>query len=235
MYIILRRTDGVMKSMSERIIQTVDYNQQEIIENIIKLYIPSGEIDIDPTYSTGNFYKNAPYPEPLIKLDINPKKETVKQGDSRRLPLDDNSVNSIIFDPPFLATTGPSLKRAENNNVINKRFGVYQNEVELHQMYLDSLKEFYRVLKVEGILIFKCQDKISSGKQYMTHTYVMNMAEEVGFYALDLFVLVAKNRIIANWQKNQKHARKFHSYFWVFQKCKNQRKMTWEILRQYLK
>lgn len=81
------------------------------------------------------------------------------------------------------------------------------------------MKEAYRVLKPNGILIFKCQDKVSSGKQYMSHVFIMNEAVKIGFYPKDLFILIAKNRLIANWQiKSQKHARKFHSYFWVFEK-----------------
>lgn len=124
-----------------------------------------------------------------------------------------------MFDPPFLATTGKSLDSNENNNLINKRFGVYPSEQALHQFYVDSLKEFYRILKDNGILIFKCQDKISSGKQYMSHCFIYNEAIKVGYYPKDLFVLLAKNRLVADWQsRNQKNARKFHSYFWVFQK-----------------
>lgn len=72
-----------------------------------------------------------------------------------------------MFDPPFLATTGPSLRKNDDSNIIAKRFGTYKNEIELHQMYFDSMKEFYRILKPGGILIVKCQDKVSSGKQYM--------------------------------------------------------------------
>ena len=68
-------------------------------------------------------------------------------------------------------------------------------------------------------IYYKCQDKVSSGKQYMSHVFVMDTAVETGFYPKDLFVLLAKNRLVADWQtKNQKHARKFHSYFCVFQK-----------------
>ena len=86
-------------------------------------------------------------------------------------------------------------------------------------MYIDSMKEFYRVLKTGGILIFKCQDKVSSGKQYMTHCFIYNEAVKIGYYPKDLFVLLAKNRIVADWQaQNQKNARKFHSYFWVLEK-----------------
>ena len=124
-----------------------------------------------------------------------------------------------MFDPPFLATTGKSLKESKNNNIINKRFGVYPNEKELHQFYIDSLKEAYRILIDGGILIFKCQDKVSSGKQYLSHVFIINEAIKIGFYPKDIFVLLAKNRIIADWQvKNQKNSRKYHSYFLVFEK-----------------
>jgi hypothetical protein len=42
---------------------------------------------------------------------------------------------------------------------------------------------------------------------------------EAGWYPKDLFILLAKNRLIANWQKaNQKHARRYHCYYWVFKK-----------------
>ena len=79
------------------------------------------------------------------------------------------------------------------------------------------LVEYKRVLKPNGILIFKCQDTVSSGKQWFSHSHIMNMAVNVGFYPKDLFMLLAKNRIIGHNHSNQKHARKFHSYFWVFE------------------
>ena len=52
-----------------------------------------------------------------------------------------------------------------------------------------------------------------------SHNFIMNEAEKLGFYTKDLFILLAKQRIFARWQiKNQKHSRKFHSYFIVFEK-----------------
>ena len=119
----------------------------------------------------------------------------------------------------MIATTGKSLVSNDENNIINKRFGVYSSEKELHKFYIDSMKEFHRILSPDGILIFKCQDKISSSKQYMTHVFIMNEAVKIGFYPKDLFILLAKNRLSAKWQiENQKNARKYHCYFWVFQK-----------------
>ena len=191
-----------------------------MIENILKLHVPEGKIDCDPTYSIGNFYKDGRVKFPEYKFDIKPQSAGVEYADCRHLPLDDDSINCIMFDPPFLATTGKSLEDINaDNNILNRRFGVCHTEKELHKLYIDSMKEFHRVLKEDGILIFKCQDKVSSGKQYFTHHFIYNEAVKIGYYPKDLFILLAKNRIVADWQaKNQKNARKFHSYFWVFQK-----------------
>ena len=200
------------------LIKSVSYDQSEIIKNILKLHVPKGKIDCDPTYSTGNFYNKTGIERPEYSFDIIPQSDGVLKADARNLPLENESIDCMILDPPFLATTGKSLSQGDNN-IINRRFGVYSSEVSLHKCYEDMMKEAYRVLRPNGILIFKCQDKVSSGKQYMSHVFVMNKAVDIGFYPKDLFILIAKTRIVARWQeKNQKNARKYHSYFWVFQK-----------------
>ena len=184
-------------------IKSVSYDQEEIISSIIKLHIPSGVIDCDPTYGKGNFYKKIN--PPFLKFDIDPINNSIAQADASNLPLADKSLNSIMFDPPFLATTGASLKKNDGSNSINKRFGVFPTEQELVEFYNKSIVEFHRILDKKGILIFKCQDKVSSGKQYFNHCYIYNSAVEAGFYPLDFFVLVAKNRLVADWQKRTKN------------------------------
>ncbi len=174
------------------------------------------QFHLDVTYSTGSMWKGLREPE--HKFDIDPKGQDVSYADVRDLPISNESIDSIMFDPPFLATTGKSLKKSDDSNVIAKRFGVYPDEIELHTMYRDALTELHRVLTPGGLLVFKCQDKVSSGHQYFSHVYVHDYAVDVGFYPKDLFILVAKSRLVAKWQRKQQHARKFHSYFWVFQK-----------------
>ena len=83
--------------------------------------------------------------------------------------------------------------------------------------------------------IMKCQDTVSGGKQYFTHVMVMNMAYHLGFYPKDLVVLTNNVRINSfggKWKK-QEHARKYHSYFWVFEKRKS--KVTYDFLPQDLR
>ena len=101
------------------LISSISYDQIEIIENILKLHTKDNTIDCDPTYSKGNFYKNGKIKEPKYKFDINPQTEDIIKADARSLPLDDNSVNCIMFDPPFLATTGKSIKANDNNTSVN--------------------------------------------------------------------------------------------------------------------
>lgn len=206
-----------------KLIKSISYDQQEIIGSILDLHCQTS-IELDPTYGRGNFYKGN-FEEPKLKFDLSYQMEGVEKANAKDLPLDDNSLSTIMFDPPFLATKGKSLKIDNGSNKINKRFTVYPTEKELHQFYIDALREFYRILKPGGILIFKCQDKVSSGKQYFSHNFIINEAERIGYYTRDLFILLAKNRIVANWQlKNQKNARKYHSYFIVFEKSSRRAK-----------
>ena len=198
-------------------VKSVSNSQDQIIQSIINLHAPNG-IDLDPTYSKGNFYKNK-IEAPALKFDISPIGDDVKRASATNLPIESNTIGCIMFDPPFLATKGPSLAVDNESNAILKRFGVFETEQKLHCFYVDALRELYRVCKPGGVLIFKCQDKVSSGKQYFSHCFIHENAVETGWYPRDLFVLTAKSRMMPKWQTvNQQHARKFHSYFWVFQK-----------------
>ncbi len=207
------------------VIKSTSYDQEEIIKNIIKLHIPSGVIDCDPTYSIGNFYKKTGIEAPKYKFDIVPQAEGVEQASADKLPLENNSINSLLFDPPFLISVGPSLKQTDaskkidgKSNLIHQRFSSFESPKKLWDFYKASLEEGYRVLNENGVFIFKCQDTVSSSKQYFSHSYIMNIAVKIGFYPKDLFVLLAKNRMISGKHANQFHARKYSSWFWVFEK-----------------
>lgn len=190
----------------------------EAIKSIIALHLGGQNIEADVTYSKGNFYKKGIIP-PKHKFDLFPQTEDTIRANATSLPLENNSLMSIMFDPPFLATTGKSLCINNNSNKINKRFSVFPSEKDLHSFYVKAMKEQYRVLKENGVLIFKCQDKVSSGKQYMSHVFIIQEAQKIGFYVKDLIILIAKQRIISDWQRaNQKHVRKYHSYYIIMEK-----------------
>jgi hypothetical protein len=196
--------------MTNDIIKTTSYDQQEIIRNIITLHCPQG-IDVDPTYSKGVFYKNG-IDQPRKKFDLYPQTDDTKKANAAALPLQDESETSIMFDPPFIV----GHTKDKPTGIIGERFHGFRYIKDLWAWYDECLFEFYSILKKDGVLIFKCQDTVSSGKQWFSHVHIINEAERLGFYTKDMFVLNAKSRIIGHNHKNQKHARKFHSYFLVF-------------------
>lgn len=210
-------------------IKSINYNQHEIIRDIIELHNNGRPIDADITYSKGKFYgsfidsegQRFDIEQPKYKFDVFPLfDDVVKIEKDGNILLEDNSIDSLMIDLPFVITspTSPSLSTTnDGNNVIIKRFAFYSSKKEMFDSYKHWIEEAYRVLKKGGILIFKCQPTISSARQIMTNLYSCNVAEEVGFYIKDEFILLAKNRLIGN-VKNQQHARKYHSYFYVFKK-----------------
>lgn len=165
-------------------------------------------IELDACYSRGTIWKHLK--APVFRFDIAPINGTdTIPADSKNLPLASNSVHSIFFDPPFMFGTHGQTK----NNIMNKRFTMFDSWDDLKEMYIESLCEFYRVLIKGGLLIFKCQDYTDS-KATLTHCHIHNWAVQVGFYPKDLFIYINNLRIY-NPNLTQRHARKTHSYFMV--------------------
>ncbi len=209
-------------------VKSVYNSNQEVIQNIMKLYNIE-QFDLDCTYSKGTFWKNLP--QPKIKSDFAPVNDTVIQANSENLPFGDNSMSSIMYDPPFIISGKLYKENKEGSSIIAKRFEGYTSYDKLTKNYYNTLKELYRVCSDKGYVVVKSQDTVSGGKNYFTHNMIMNMALEIGFYPKDLFILVAKARINSfggKWNK-QEHARKHHSYFIVLQKTKP--RVNYEFLK----
>lgn len=204
--------------------KSVFENEQELLKALIEIHLGGKDIELDPMYFKGNFYKDGINP-PKYKFDINPQIDGVEKADAGFLPLpiEFESVESVILDPPFLFGIHGKTKEyySSKTHTIFKDFG------ELEQCYFNIIKEACRYLKYNGIMIFKCQDYTDS-KTTMTHCIVKDFAERWGFYAKDIAILVKPNKI-TNPNTTQRHLRKIHTYFWVFQKKINRDK-TEELL-----
>lgn len=189
-------------------------NEQQCIQSLLDIHNDGNPIELDPMYNKGMFYKDT-LVKPNLRFDLNAKKMgyDAEDGDATNLPIEENSVSCMILDPPFMFGTHGQTK----NNVINKRYTMFDTFGELAKCYNGILSEAYRVLKKNGILIFKCQDYTDS-KTTMTHCLVWEWAIENGFYAKDIAILNLPKTKIYNGNLRQKHLRKTHCYFWVFQK-----------------
>ena len=168
--------------------------------------------DYDCTYGKGMFYQNR-IKEPSRKSDLFPVKKDVQKAKANNLKINTETLNSLIFDPPFIV----GHKKKKTGVIANKYYSFF-NIKELWGWYKECIKEHYRVLRKNGIYVVKCQDTISGGKQWISHVFFINEAKRNGFEVQDIFILLAKSRIIGHNHQKQKHARKFNSYFIVFQK-----------------
>lgn len=190
--------------------QSVFLNEQELLKAIIGIHCPLG-IELDPMYFKGNFYKEISYPK--YKFDIIPQVLGVQKADATKLPIENQSITSMILDPPFMFGVHGKTKEYYSSTT----HGILQDFEALRELYQGILKEAYRLLKKGGILIFKCQDYTDS-KTTMTHCLIWQWAKEIGFYPKDLAILYLPKGKISNPNLKQRHLRKVHSYFWVFQK-----------------
>ncbi len=209
------------------LIKNISTSQTEILKNIIDLHNSGRPFDVDITYSTGGFYKKSKssdivIEEPILKFDVEPLSEDVSKLEPwGNIPIENESVESVIFDPPFICAPRNSKSVTEpkdGSNIIFKRFSSYYPIYELHASYAHWISEAYRVLKNNGIFVFKCQNTISGGKFYANEEYAWMESERAGFCTIDKFNLLAKARLLSGKIKKQEHARNFNSVFWVFKK-----------------
>lgn len=189
-------------------ITTVSDSQTEILRRIMDLY-HRWPIQADLTYSTGKFWTDLPKPE--IRCDINPElPDLTHVCDVRALPFLDCSLDSAVIDLPFIHAHG-------KESIMGQRFSSVKSQRELDELHHKAAMEAGRVLRKGGLLIWKCQDIIESSIPVWNHIKIFHHCTIPGwFQAEDLFVLVKKSAIEGWNHARQQHARRTHSYFWVF-------------------
>lgn len=102
--------------------------------------------------------------------------------------------------------------------MIARRFNCFYSVDELYKTNVEMLNLAYRKLQKGGYLIMKTMDFVYGTKQYWVSNFVQDKAAATGFILEDTFILVSKHKILSAKIGEQRHARKFHSYFFVFKK-----------------
>jgi hypothetical protein len=185
---------------------------EDLIPVILNIYAKDGDAIADITYGNGNFWKKVD----LVRYDFYPSDIKTNSYDFRNLPYEDSIFNIVAFDPPYMhgssAPINENLDKTYGNNQRESWGGKY-----VYSLYYDGMKESLRILKRYGILLVKCQDQIESAKNNFDHIVIYDMAKEMNFVPEDLFIL-SRNQVPMMRHSYQLHARKNHSYMWVFRK-----------------
>lgn len=189
----------------------------DIFPSIAALYIPRGGVVADITYGKGVFWRNINTRNFILK-----KSDLATGTDCRNLRYKDSTIDSVVFDPPYMHTPGGSAHVGHQNYEHYYRNNGSKSEKKYHEAVLDlyfkTAKEAWRVLRDGGTFIVKCQDEVCANQQRLTHVEIINEYQKLGFCVEDLFVLMSRNRPGMSRVVKQVHARKNHSYFIVFWK-----------------
>lgn len=189
----------------------------KLFPSILSLYVQPGSKVADVTFGKGVFWRKVP--EGVYTLFPS---DLTTGTDCRNLPYGDESLDCVVFDPPYMHTPGGTAHTGHQNFEDYYKNNLITSDKKYHEAVLDlyftAAKEAHRVLRKGGIYIVKCQDEVCANRQRLTHVEIIVELQDYGFVTEDLFVLVRNGSPGVSRMLVQAHARKNHSYFIVFLK-----------------
>jgi len=197
-----------------------------LIADVARLYIPVGAKVLDMTFGKGRFWSDIESVMwndwfTLYDNDNDLKLDTSFQDDFRHTHFQPETFDIVVLDPPYKSggahSPGPMVNDYGLDAIKSTTPSGHGNAKVVWELYESGFHEAYRILKPNGLLWFKCQDFVESGKQHWFHIELFKLAQMFGFFPKDLFALVGTKKPMMR-HKTQHHARKNLSYLWVMQK-----------------
>jgi len=189
----------------------------ELLELMLDFYPhkPPQQI-LDATVNAHRFWRGSQ--RHIIGLDINPSYCPDIVGDNQCMPFREACFEVVVYDPPHIPNQGK-----DRSKDFNTRFGLIlksfaQNGYNLSYLYLAFVREAYRVLKPDGILLCKITDYVHNHCLQWAHVDLIQTAAAAGFCPCDCIVKVRKGPIIDPKWKAAHHARRHHCYWLIFRK-----------------
>lgn len=192
----------------------------DLIAAVSQLYIKDDDIVADVTYGQGVFWKKTDTSRfNLLASDIGISDRSGDgsfRADFRALPYGDHCIDVVVFDPPYVHNAGAKRVIADKH---------YKNSETTEGLYNSDIMELYRLGMTEaarvistsgGQMWVKCKDEVEANVQRWSHITIYNIAMSLGLCPRDLFVLMPSASIAPNRWGKQWHARKNHSFLWVF-------------------
>jgi ParB/RepB/Spo0J family partition protein len=151
----------------------------QVVEQCVLRLTQKGDLVVDPMAGSGTAIDVCNlFGRKCIAYDIKPPawRTDIIQNDSRKIPLENNSVDMVFLHPPYWdmvyyteATEKlPDLSRAKTLD-------------EYLSMLKQVLRECYRILKSGKYLCILLGDRIKDGRFIPLCRKAANLAEEVGF------------------------------------------------------
>jgi hypothetical protein len=197
-----------------------DGEDPELLEQMLNFYPRSTPRKIlDATVNRGRFWRGSK--RSITGLDINPEYEPDVVGDNTDMHFFKNGeFDVVVYDPPHIPNQGK-----DNEKDFNERFGLVlkspkENGYTFSYTFPLFLREAFRVLKDEGMLLCKIADYVHHHRYQWAHVDFINAAKTTGFTPCDCIVKIRKGPIIDPKWKNAHHSRRQHCYWLIFRKSR---------------
>lgn len=196
----------------------VNGRDRDVIPLLLDVHAVEEPRIIDVTHNKGVMWKGLDYS--ITKSDISREMspDCDFEADCRSLPVDDESFDVIVFDPPHLPTAAASVN---SSGIQREAYGLtetgdYREGDNINPLFLDFLTEARRVLSRDGVVLAKIADLVHNHRYQWQHVAFINAAEAAGMTACDVVIKcdpAASNLKSSKW-KNVNHLRRAHCY-WI--------------------
>lgn len=189
----------------------------ELLEQLLSFYPRNDPKRIlDATVNGGRFWQASK--RHVIGLDKEASHRPMIVGENAYMPFGDCFFDVVVYDPPHIPNQGK-----DKSKDFNTRFGLVvkstkENGYSFSHTYPPFLREAYRVLKPEGILLCKITDYIHDHQYQWAHVEFIQAATLAGFRPCDCIIKIRKGPIIDPKWKVAHHTRRQHCYWLVFRK-----------------
>jgi len=165
----------------------------QIIEQCIWRLTDEGDLVVDPMAGSGTALGVCKkFNRRCIGYDIKPpeNRPDIVQNDSRKVPLEDESVDMVFIHPPYWNLTHYT-KAEENLPDLSRAKTVEEYSAMIKQVF----KECYRILKHGKFMCVLLGDLIRGGRFISLCREATNVAEEIGFMDYGYAVKLAHGEV----------------------------------------
>ena len=198
---------------SPRVQSLIEGSNADLIRAVADLYLNPSDRIADLTYGKGVFWRQCPElnvtGSDLVTVPDRPY-------DFTATPYADNSFDVAVLDPPYIHSWSTHQTEARYQGNTTHAKGM----TAIWELYRQGMVEAQRIVRPGGRLLVKTKDTVESGRQRWSHIHLANVAEGMGLYLRDLFILKTAGPCERRWDGlEQKHSRKNASFLLVLDNC----------------
>jgi len=160
-----------------------------IIWNMVQRYTKQGDLVVDPMAGSGTTIDVCEEEgRRVIGYDIYPQHPKVIKNDSRKIPLEDNSVDMVFIDSPY----GDNVSYSDDPENIGK---ISAEDPKFYEELGKVAKEVYRILKPGKVMGWLIGDQWVKRKFTPVGFKIYEMLiDEAGFEPIDLICVTRRNQ-----------------------------------------